>query len=412
MLNSILEKLTRTAGSEVASTADQVTAAEAIPSPGSSLGEDIFYTLLGHLTQADIAVLMRVSRAFYDMAIGPLLLRGVMIRSKRQLAAFCVFILKATTSRSSYLRELFIEIWNDDLVCYEEEVLSNDIRYQDMIPKHPSEGMRLLGRVLTHATQLTDLGVSNSEELLQRYPHLVSDFANLPRLRRLTVTSCGPHTRSMLTSLKSSLIEVSFNGYGVYEDPISSIWTHCDTLEKVKLLYCQLRAQTTDVIFSRVRALSLEHLHGADTALLSKAFPNLRYLQLNHTVFPQDTLEQLRAANERGCRNGSWLALKHLGGNLEELFGLAVPRRLKRLEIGSLSAEPATVILPRLHTLISDTTPSHLLLHVRFNKHFTTAEARRLLSVPAASHISHLVLSISLDRLPGSASELQVRYRR
>lgn len=362
--------------------------------------------------------MMRTCKSLHAMGLKPLLRSGVTVRSMKQLTEFCQFILDDLPLRARCLRKLSISMSLTDYIAHVDEQLLDAVEHRVGsldLQKTPSEGLPLLVQILTHTTEVADLNIDSAEQLLQRHDGLVSGFAGLPRLRRLRMSSAGPKVLAMMRTIKANLREVHLDCFHQYStsrtavDVIPFSQSHHRTLEKLTVSYCNIRAPTENTVFLCMRELILRFTYGLDAALLSRCFPDLRHLELWHVRARHgNTPVHIRTANYGKCCERSWLALDHLSGDLNALFALAFTRRVKLLDI-RFPPQAAILTMPRLHTLLSETSPSHLRLYLGYNRNgFSPTEIAQLLATPSALRITHLLLDIRLGNWTGTADALQV----
>ncbi|RPD63559.1 hypothetical protein L227DRAFT_599177 [Lentinus tigrinus ALCF2SS1-6] len=377
-----------------------------MPSRTTGLNWDIFLVVLEHLPrQSDVAAMSRASKKLHAASIGYLLLPGVTISTGAQLASFTAFLSSDVATRAPKVRKLYFKLGVD------ESDLIADMDGEDKMIWFP-KNIRLVGTVLRKTTQLEDLSIDSCEELLQCERGIFKAIIVLKNLRRLRVSSIGELTASVFDKVKSSLVEIDYDCYHGEmdsseepDDPTGTIDRHRSTLQRLSASYVQV--QDTDCDFPHVRALALRRIFLYDAGVLRKVFPNLEYLELSPGVHGFDDYELVREASREDYVDGTWNALQHLCGSLEALYGLALTRGVKRVDVDDIDL--TSECLARLHTLITDTSPSHLLMHVGYGDEADKVEGAKigeLLAIPEASCITHLVLDLCLSTLTGSPDHL------
>ena len=373
-----------------------------------TLGLDVLLIVFGHLTrQCDVAALSQASKALHSVGVRQLLRLGVTIATDSQLASFAAFISGDVPGRAPYVWKLYIKLDVDPIGDDESAFGDEEMGDED---EDSSESLRMLGDILRQTTALEDLSIDSCEELLEREPAVLEAIIALKKLRRLQVSSVGELTSSILEKIKSSLVEVDLHCYSEEmdepDDPVSIIEPHRTTLERLSASYVEV--QDTDTDFPRLRALALRKFSSFDPLVLRKLFPNLVYLELSPGVDDIEDPEELRAAIREEHVEEPWNALDHLCGSVHALYGLGVAQKVERVDVDDLTMQGGP--LTRLHTLIADTTPSRLLVHIGYGPSapFDGAALAGLLPVLEVSSITHLVLDLCLSTLQASLASLMV----
>lgn len=368
------------------------------PHTPKALGADILFEVLEHLSPAGLLKIGQTCKALHRGSIRPLLRQGVTLASVQQLRSFCTFILNDVATRAPLVRILSLLISKADVGS------SADIP---------------LPEVLKHMTALETLRIDDAAAMFKRITDFDGAFSGLTTVRTLQMNGLGMTSWAAFYESKFTLREIEINcaeidGRGWVRDLIYIVNRHQATLEKLSARWCEICGENDGAVFPRIRALALHEFKYHDVSTLRQAFPNLRYLELEDRMdWPQSNHpEEFRKQNcaSHAGEAGSWDNLSHLCGQLDVLYDLALPPcTLKHVDVDQVGSSPQD--LQRLHTLISDTSPSRLMVRTgRFEWHilFETGKVSALLDVPAAASITHFVLDMFLDFLRGTEDELLV----
>ncbi|RDX45294.1 hypothetical protein OH76DRAFT_1559221 [Lentinus brumalis] len=371
-----------------------------------SLGMDVLLEVLEHLPeQSDVARMSRASNALHTATIRHLLRFGVTVSREEQLASFVAFLSRDLANRAPQVRKFYIKI----NMGPDEDFGSDfeDIEYDMDCREETKVALRLLCDTLAKTTELEDLSIDSCEEVLKLERGMLGAIVALEKLRRLQVSSVGELTASLFKKIKSSLVEVDLHcfsdGMDEPDDLVPIVGPLHGTLERLSASYIEVQDAQTQ--FPLLRALALRKITSFDAPTLRKAFPNLTYLELSPGTDYFENAEELRESSLEEPVDGSWSMLEHLCGGLDALYGVGITQAVKRVDVDDFTLTSES--LSWLHSLVRDTSPSRLLMHIGYHaKSLDGRHIRRLLAVPEASNISHLMLDLCLSTLKASAESL------
>ncbi|OJT11729.1 hypothetical protein TRAPUB_11753 [Trametes pubescens] len=376
-----------------------------VTSQAPRLSQDILLELLNHVQrQSDVSTLMRTCKTLRDAGTRPLLSHGVTVANATQLRTFCAYVLRDVPNRAPHLRRLYLKIRLEPNVDDEPED-DSDAKNSYSSATLSKDTLRMLVTVLRKTTNLEDLSIDSSEELLERENKLVNAIIALERVRRLQVHSVGELTGRILDNIKSSLVEIDLHCYSeeMYDPSplIPMAGHHRDTLEKLSGWYVELGDAT--VRFPRVRALALRSFWGLDTATLHHAFPSLQYLELS---VPADLdAEPTRQENAAAAENHPWGVLRRLCGAVDALYALGTAPRAKVVEADYIGSYDATM-LARFRTVLSESGSSHAVLHLGYGYGFSLPAEKIPDLLPIEGAVTHLALDIRTGSVMGAVDDV------
>lgn len=280
----------------------------------------------------------------------------------------------------------------------------------------PRDLVGMLAQVLHKAMNLEDLSIYPCEELLTRNRNakLPEAIITLRHLRRFQMESIGVAAAEVLTTMTSRLVERDINHiHDDMREPDTLFFLathHASTLERFSGEFVGLDNEVTT--FPHVHSLTLRNsweLH--DVPVLHKAFPGLRSLEISgpegHEVHTAGTRQPIPPE----ASNHPWV-LDRLCGAVNALYDLGGSPRAQSLEIYRIDS--AQECLERLRTVISETHPTHLVLHFAdgfgMNSGFFIKDIANLLPAEGIA-ITHLVLNLRTLYLKGTADEFTVSER-
>ncbi|KAI9058610.1 hypothetical protein FKP32DRAFT_1596899 [Trametes sanguinea] len=367
----------------------------------------ILIELLHHIPQqSDASALTRTCKAIYDKGTRVLLRRGVTLENGAQISSFCDFLLRDPDGRLPYLRRLHLKLRlvergvDDELEEDDEDEDSDD---SDDVR---ADVCNVLAKTLALMGGLEDLQIESCEELLERKPAIQKAIMALKGLRRLQVASVGVLTGALFAGMQPSVVELDAHCYTeeLWEpSTVASLLTRNQQhLEKFSAWYVEVG--TFELQFPRLRALALRSLYGYDFAQLHEAFPNLQYLELSASE--ERGVEDARRDNTPPNSANRWSNLRYLCGNVDALYALGPVPRVAKVEVDHIHSSDEC--LSRMRSVVSDTHPTHLVLHTGFYvcRTFDLPKISELLPPEGTPSITHLMLDMALHKLTGTREEL------
>lgn len=343
-----------------------------------SLHDDILFELLNHfIRQSDVATIMLTCKSLHSAGMMPLLRFGVELRKKDQISAFGHFISVDPSARAPHVRRLSLNLKLTTTTEADAEGIS--------------EQAKVLVEIFRMTTRLEDLSIDSCEQWLQLpgREDLAEAITSCEHLRRFRVSHPTGSTRirALMEEMKSSLIEIDLfcSPWHRYIDIIPIVSRHCDTLEK--LIAANVKFTQAAVRFPRMRTLALNAFWGTTSYNYYQMAPNLRYLEL---LDPSMTLVDMNMREQNKALT-LWKDLDHICGSLDALYSLGLSCHVKRVEVDSLSTES----VQRFRTLLADTSPSRLVLHL-YKYDSRTRLLSDLLGGPGAANVTHVYLHILL----------------
>ncbi|KAH9851175.1 hypothetical protein C2E23DRAFT_860659 [Lenzites betulinus] len=411
------------------------------------LNHDLLLDLFNYVAprRADVAALMSTCKTLRHAGVRTLLADGVVIQKPAELRSFCAFMLSDLPSRASFLRQFSIKIPREDMYHYpdsEDESLLDIAVPQDKVsgdnrlgyivgvpwPEQvydaclTTELVNMLAQVLEQAKNLEDLSVENCDGLLglDDESFFAAAIVNHEHLRRFHVadSDVGDYLtldvlRLMKSPLKTLYLDCSAP-IGRETSIIELAVPFVSTLEKLvvdlgKLVWrdwqvmniWHLTSLNTEsglnVKFPRVHTLGLRDIEDIEElVLLFETFPSVRQFQL--LIGENMDAEAMREEAQFAMTYYTWGVLDRLCGDVDSLYGLGSALRTKILEVYRVSCEMP--ILEWLRTVISETQPSRLILHIGVEPGFIASDLTML--IPPGIKLTHLYLEIVASALWGS----------
>lgn len=281
---------------------------------------------------------------------------GTYLLPAGQIQPFCRFILNDVQYRAPLLRFLGLQFArrSEKEEAEEERIHTTEVAIDALV------------ELLAVTPYLERLFISVADQFLRLHPPLHNALANLTGLKHLMVLNAGSNTRRLLSTMKSSIVDISVTG-----DSLAWNWSlgtpdeflpRCtDTLEDVELRYVRFLA-TPPLQFSNVRTLTLGSSCHVRVGSLVQWFPNLRELSYDDFKVVRAS-DSERSSNRVSQANATWPHLERLTGPLPHIYNLGLLCSVRHLVISSFSQRAHEV--ESLSVVLRHAEPSFLRIHFR-----------------------------------------------
>jgi hypothetical protein len=308
--------------------------------PKRPLSFDILLHLVGFLWQpSDIPTLniIRLTTRAADQVVEKQVVYAhnhVLIDDHYRLAKLCAVVLRRPAALIPLLRSINIGRIHQKLHEWDEE--------RDVWTPHPCICTSLLADVLEQSRALEHVEIANGELVFAGDARLRKALSKSLSLRQLRIHGdVGPHTRTMLRRMTSSVRELELNLYDNSdrdEDTapfMVSLRGLSTSLEKLTLSWGRsplaIDTSRPDLVWPRVHTVEL-HSVEAESTKLFHAFPNLRTLWFGEREFyfePETTRAAARLAGR--C----WPSLDDARLSVADISALGLTCLIRRLTITS-----------------------------------------------------------------------------
>ncbi|KAI0314531.1 hypothetical protein OF83DRAFT_439355 [Amylostereum chailletii] len=344
---------------------------------------DVVFMITHFLDRHHVLPYMQTCRTLYFSCVHILLRSPVILTQNQSVASFHQFMQADTSTRFPLLRKLRL----------------------DLIESPSSDSLDRIAEILALAANLEDLDLNVLGDTICRRGFV---FVNaLTRLTRFKAVMSDNTLPELLSQLKSPLavadLQYMPSGPAIspaIDDPISVLSPFRLTLETLRIH--DVETINPDVVFPRVRCLTLSSAYMTSLQPFVSICPNLRELHLDGSQLDYvawingTTLDRIREGNKVQQEARHWPRLDRLSGSFLQMafYGIVSPAEELVLEDVMWNTDWD----PNLHTVVNEVRPSRLVLHVQVRN--TMVLPPELLPTPqsfAYLHISMKIPSRSLS---------------
>ncbi|KAI0742611.1 hypothetical protein C8Q80DRAFT_1108124 [Daedaleopsis nitida] len=322
-----------------------------------------------------------------------MLARPVTLRTPGDVLSFGLFMLEDERRRFTFLRQGLV-------------IATNHL---------PPDAAGSLVELLSKVSHMETLALLDANQVLASDPRLPDAFASLTCLKRLRISAAqdGDNTDYivyMLRRMKSPLASVTLDipsalqrwSYGrlncELNDPIGLLRNCASTLTELSGTNLEVRRHS--VTYPQLRRLRIEFGLIPDISPYIMSFPNVTSLHVScGAIFDSRTLPSFWMMNDDSQqRYGCWSGLEELGGNLEDIYILALRCPVTTLRV---SARHPDCDLHLLTDILTRTRPANLRLELSsatLRPDATIDIASVFQESDAANYIRELELRISFSR--------------